>query len=208
MPTSATTPDRRSDRYPRYTQVVSTPTTRLSRRVHPNGISKGVVTRSERPDPTTPRSHSLEASLPAYLAASVPGVFSVNELSSGRTRRLPVPEGHDQGARAATRAHGGDTRRAAPLRPRWRAADAAGIELPALPPCDRDEEHRELLELPHPRPLGRVVAPRAGPSIPRACLRTTGRPVFPINPMSVSRYRERHSVARRKSDASTTRSSR
>jgi hypothetical protein len=97
MPTSATTPDRRSDRYPRYTQVVSTPTTRLSRRVHPNGTSKGVVTRSERPDPTTPRSHSLEASLPAYLAASVPGVFSVNELSSGRTRRLPVPEGHDQG---------------------------------------------------------------------------------------------------------------
>jgi transposase len=34
-----------------------------------------------------------------------------------------------------------------------------------------------------------------------ACLRTTGRPVFPINPMSVSRYRDRHSVARRKSDA-------
>jgi hypothetical protein len=48
------------------------------------------------------------------------------------------------------------------------AADAAGLEQPALPPCDRDEEHRELLELPHPRPLGRVVAPRAGPSIPRA----------------------------------------
>ena len=34
-----------------------------------------------------------------------------------------------------------------------------------------------------------------------ACLRATGRPVFPINPMSVSRYRDRHSVARRKSDA-------
>ena len=32
-------------------------------------------------------------------------------------------------------------------------------------------------------------------------LRATGRPVFPINPMSVSRYRDRHSVARRKSDA-------
>ena len=28
-----------------------------------------------------------------------------------------------------------------------------------------------------------------------------GRTVFPINPMSVSRYRDRHSVARRKSDA-------
>ena len=34
-----------------------------------------------------------------------------------------------------------------------------------------------------------------------AGLRATGRPVFPINPMSVSRYRDRHSVARRKSDA-------
>ena len=34
-----------------------------------------------------------------------------------------------------------------------------------------------------------------------ACLRATGRPVFPINPMSVSRYRNRHSVSRRKSDA-------
>ena len=34
-----------------------------------------------------------------------------------------------------------------------------------------------------------------------ACLRATGRPVFPINPLSVSRYRDRHSVARRKSDA-------
>src|SRR3954471_13489563 len=37
-----------------------------------------------------------------------------------------------------------------------------------------------------------------------ACLRATGRPVFPINPMSVSRYRDRHSVARRKSDAGRT----
>ena len=34
-----------------------------------------------------------------------------------------------------------------------------------------------------------------------ASLRATGRPVFPINPMSVSRYRDRHSVARRKPDA-------
>jgi transposase len=34
-----------------------------------------------------------------------------------------------------------------------------------------------------------------------ACLRATGRPVFPINPLSVSRYRDRHSAARRKSDA-------
>ncbi len=30
-----------------------------------------------------------------------------------------------------------------------------------------------------------------------AALRATGRPVFPINPMAVARYRERHSVARK-----------
>jgi hypothetical protein len=33
-----------------------------------------------------------------------------------------------------------------------------------------------------------------------ACLRATGRNVFPINPMAVARYRDRHSVAGRKSD--------
>jgi transposase len=33
-----------------------------------------------------------------------------------------------------------------------------------------------------------------------ACLRATGRPVYPINPMAVARYRDRHSVAGRKSD--------
>jgi len=32
-------------------------------------------------------------------------------------------------------------------------------------------------------------------------LRATGRPVFAINPMAVSRYRDRHTVARKKSDA-------
>jgi transposase len=34
-----------------------------------------------------------------------------------------------------------------------------------------------------------------------ACLRATGRNVYAINPMAVSRYRDRHSVARKKSDA-------
>ncbi|WP_406431430.1 IS110 family transposase [Streptomyces sp. NBC_01589] len=34
-----------------------------------------------------------------------------------------------------------------------------------------------------------------------ACLRATGRPVFAINPLAVARYRDRHSVARKKSDA-------
>jgi transposase len=33
-----------------------------------------------------------------------------------------------------------------------------------------------------------------------ACLRATGRPVYPVNPMAVARYRDRHSVSGRKSD--------
>jgi hypothetical protein len=33
-----------------------------------------------------------------------------------------------------------------------------------------------------------------------ACLRATGRTVYSINPMAVARYRDRHSVAGRKSD--------
>ena len=33
-----------------------------------------------------------------------------------------------------------------------------------------------------------------------ACLRATGRPVYPVNPMAVARYRDRHSVAGGKSD--------
>ena len=33
-----------------------------------------------------------------------------------------------------------------------------------------------------------------------ACLRATGRPVFPVSPMAVARYRDRHSVAGRKPD--------
>jgi transposase len=33
-----------------------------------------------------------------------------------------------------------------------------------------------------------------------ACLRATGRPVYPINPMATARYRDRHSVAGKKSD--------
>ena len=33
-----------------------------------------------------------------------------------------------------------------------------------------------------------------------ACLRATGRKVYPVNPMAVARYRDRHSIAGRKSD--------
>ena len=47
-------------------------------------------------------------------------------------------------------------------------ADAAGLEQPTFPPRDRDEEHGELPELPHPRLLRSVVATRAGSGLPRA----------------------------------------
>src|SRR3954465_1528238 len=33
-----------------------------------------------------------------------------------------------------------------------------------------------------------------------AALRATGRPIYPINPLAVARYRDRHTVSRRKSD--------
>src|SRR5216683_2165999 len=36
-----------------------------------------------------------------------------------------------------------------------------------------------------------------------ACLRATGRQVYPVNPMAVARYRDRHSIAGRKSDPLT-----
>jgi transposase len=42
-----------------------------------------------------------------------------------------------------------------------------------------------------------IETPRA---LLTACLRAAGRPVYPINPMAVARYRDRHSVAGRKSD--------
>jgi transposase len=45
------------------------------------------------------------------------------------------------------------------------------------------------------------VAIETGRGLLVACLRATGRTVYAINPMAVSRYRDRHSVARKKSDA-------
>ena len=45
------------------------------------------------------------------------------------------------------------------------------------------------------------VAIETGRGLLVACLRATGRSVFAINPLAVSRYRDRHSVARKKSDA-------
>ena len=68
--------------------------------------------------------------------------------------------------------------------------DAAGLA--AL--LDLLAEHGDSPEDPVPvaieTPRGLLVA----------CLRATGRKVYPLNPMSVARYRDRHSVAGRKSD--------
>ena len=68
--------------------------------------------------------------------------------------------------------------------------DAAGLA--AL--LDLLAEHGDSAEDPVPvaieTPRGLLVA----------CLRATGRKVYPINPMAVARYRDRHSVAGRKSD--------
>ena len=68
--------------------------------------------------------------------------------------------------------------------------DAAGLA--AL--LDLLAEHGDSPEDPVPvaieTPRGLLVA----------CLRATGRPVYPVNPMAVARYRDRHSVAGRKSD--------
>ena len=68
--------------------------------------------------------------------------------------------------------------------------DAAGLA--AL--LDLLAEHGDTPEAPVPvaieTPRGLLVA----------CLRATGRQVYPINPMAVARYRDRHSVSGRKSD--------
>ncbi|MEY9872856.1 transposase [Streptacidiphilus sp. MAP12-33] len=44
------------------------------------------------------------------------------------------------------------------------------------------------------------VAIETSRGLPVACLRATGRPVYAINPMAAARYRDRHAVARKKSD--------
>jgi hypothetical protein len=55
-------------------------------------------------------------------------------------------------------------------------------------------EHGDTAEDPIP------VAIETSRGLLVACLRVTGRPVYAINPLAVSRYRERHTVARAKSD--------
>jgi transposase len=55
-------------------------------------------------------------------------------------------------------------------------------------------EHGDTAEDPVP------VAIETPRGLLTACLRATGRKVYPINPMAVARYRDRHSIAGRKSD--------
>jgi len=55
-------------------------------------------------------------------------------------------------------------------------------------------EHGDTAEDPVP---AAIETPRG---LLTACLRATGRKVYPINPMAVARYRDRHSIAGRKSD--------
>ena len=68
--------------------------------------------------------------------------------------------------------------------------DAAGLaQLLALL-----AEHGDTLDNPIP------VAIETPRGLLTACLRATGRQVYPVNPMAVARYRDRHTVSGRKSD--------
>jgi transposase len=68
--------------------------------------------------------------------------------------------------------------------------DAAGL----AQLLDLLAEHGDTAE--HPIPVA-IETPRG---LLVACLRATGRPVYPVNPMAVARYRDRHSIAGKKSD--------
>jgi transposase len=69
------------------------------------------------------------------------------------------------------------------------SGDAAGLAaLPGLPAGHGDSAE-------NPIPVA-IETPRG---LLTACLRATGRKVCPVNPMAVARYRDRHSVAGRKS---------
>lgn len=83
--------------------------------------------------------------------------------------------------------------------------DAGGTQLAKLRINDDEAGFTRLTQLlsehgdseEHPIP----VAIETSRGLLVACLRATGRPVFAINPLAVARYRDRHSVARKKSDA-------
>jgi transposase len=68
--------------------------------------------------------------------------------------------------------------------------DAAGLAQLLALLAEHGDSAEDLIPVAIETPRGLLVA----------CLRATGRAVYPVNPMSVARYRDRHSVARRKSD--------
>ena len=78
MPTSANTPDQRSDRYARYIQVGPTPATHLSRWVHPNGTTKS------HPPPSI-----VKALTPSQLADTPSSPLPHNHAHLGRARLRP-----------------------------------------------------------------------------------------------------------------------
>jgi hypothetical protein len=82
--------------------------------------------------------------------------------------------------------------------------DEAGALLTSQRSTDDMDGYQQLLGLlaqqgddaDHPIPIA-IETPRG---LLVACLRAAGRPIYPINPLAVARYRERYSVARVKSD--------
>jgi transposase len=68
--------------------------------------------------------------------------------------------------------------------------DAAGLATLLDLLAERGDSAEEPVPVAIETPRGLLVA----------CLRATGRKVYPINPMAVARYRDRHSIAGRKSD--------
>jgi transposase len=68
--------------------------------------------------------------------------------------------------------------------------DAAGLAVLLDLLAEHGDTPGDLIPVAIETPRGLLVA----------CLRATGREVYPVNPMSVARYRDRHSVAGKKSD--------
>jgi transposase len=68
--------------------------------------------------------------------------------------------------------------------------DAAGLAQLLRLLADAGDDSGDLIPVAIETPRGLLVA----------CLRATGRMVYPVNPMAVARYRDRHSIAGRKSD--------
>ena len=68
--------------------------------------------------------------------------------------------------------------------------DAAGLAALIEHACRARRQRRRPIPVAIETPRGLLTA----------CLRATGRSIYPINPMAVARYRDRHSIAGRKSD--------